>query len=377
MRRELPTADTESGKIVHVVGRVTDEVFSFLGPATSALAQSGLDQSVVMIDDTRYRRYLSDLHQSAKVVLAPTTRNPVKQWREVLRACRLALASGPLYAVHLHGILPCLIGASAVRAAGLQAPVFYSPHRSQARRTSLTIGALALFLIRPLLRPLHSAAIVNVPRQTLAFERWESVALVESPVSDVFHTVTRNEARYPLIVTGGRVRNAQSVDRLAQLSVLLGGEELRISFNWIGTVDAPARVRLKAANVSVFDVSSDAERATRLAAGWIYVALGGARGSLLAEAMAAGLPCVAADHPQHREVIRDGETGFLCRSERDVIGRVAALIDSAALRARIGKAAREEAKDRFAESSFSTKLLEAYAVSAVEPGSVEVPGARN
>ena len=69
------------------------------------------------------------------------------------------------------------------------------------------------------------------------FESWESVALVESPVSEVFHKVPRSESRHPLIVTGGRIHNARSVELFAQLAVLLSDEDLRISFNWVGTVD--------------------------------------------------------------------------------------------------------------------------------------------
>ena len=140
-----------------------------------------------------------------------------------------------------------------------------------------------------------------------------------------------------------------------------------------------SRLRLNAANVGVFDVASDAECASQLAAGWMYIALDGTRGfpPFLAKAMATGLPCVATDCPQHREVIRDGETGFLCQSERDMIGRIAALIDSPTLRARVGKAAREEAKRRFGESRFSASLLAAYAVNAVDLEGVGVLGVRN
>jgi len=118
----------------------------------------------------------------------------------------------------------------------------------------------------------------------------------------------------------------------------------------------------------VFDSASDTECASRLAAGWIYIALGGARGFplFLAAAMAAGLPCVATDCPPHRELIRDGETGFLCRSEHEMIRSIATLIDDPALRGRIGGAARGEAKQRFGASSFSIKLLAAYAVKTVE-----------
>jgi glycosyltransferase involved in cell wall biosynthesis len=375
MRGEPAWTDAIAGKVVHVVRHVTDEVFSFLGPATNALARSGFEQAVVAIDEARYRHRLVNLHRSTELVLTPSMRNPIKQWRAVLEACRLAITSGPLHAVHLHGLLPGLVGASAVRAAGVQVPIFYSPHGSPSLAALRAIGAPARLLFRPLLRHSPSTAIVNIPRETMAFESWNSVALVESPVSDAFHTVPRNEARHPLIVSGGRVHNARSVELFAQLAVLLSGEDLCIGFNWIGAVDAVSRLRLTAANVAVVDVASDAECATRVAAAWIGVAPGGSRGFplFLVEAMAAGLPCVAMDDPQYREVIRDGVTGFLCRSERDMIGRIAALIDSPAQRARIGAAAREEARRRFAESKFSAKLLAAYAVPAVENVAVQRP----
>jgi glycosyltransferase involved in cell wall biosynthesis len=379
MRAATGERESETGRVVHVVGQVTDEVFSFLGPATSVLARSGFEQAVVTIDEAGHRHHLARLHESAKLVLTPTIRNPVKQWRAVMRVCRGALENGPLRAVHLHGFLPCLVGASAVRATGLQAPIFYSPHGSRSLAKLQTIGALARFLIRPMLRPLRSAAIVNVSRETLAFDGWESVALVESPVSNSFHTVPRNEALHPLIVTGGQIYDARSIDLFAQLAVLLGGEELRISFNWIGTVDRVSRQRLNVANVGVIDFASDAQCASRLAAGWVYVGPGGTRGfpHFLAKAMSAGLPCVATDCRQHREVIRDGETGFLYQTERDMIARIATLIDSPSLRARVGKAARAEAKRRFGESRFSASLLEAYAASPREAAGVGVPAVRN
>lgn len=67
----------------------------------------------------------------------------------------------------------------------------------------------------------------------------------------------------------------------------------------------------------------------------------------LIEAMACGLAVVGADSPGIREVIRDGETGLLCRPAglRDAIAR---LLDDAGLRARLGAAAR-----RFAEGNFA------------------------
>jgi glycosyltransferase involved in cell wall biosynthesis len=83
--------------------------------------------------------------------------------------------------------------------------------------------------------------------------------------------------------------------------------------------------------------------------------------------MAMGLPCVAWATPQHREVLRDGETGLLCSSESELLACIASLMDSASYRASLGQAAREEARRRFHRSSFSASLLAAYAAAADTP----------
>ena len=362
----LDDTSPEPGRVVHVVGRVTDEVFSFLGPATHALGRTGRDQVVVMIDDAHHRHHVAGLHESAELVMAPRLLNPIRQWRAMRDACHAAMGAAPLHAVHLHGFLPGLVGAQAVRAIGANVPLFFSPHGSRAIGALRGLSRLGSSLTRALLRSARSAAIVNVPRETQAFAHWESAELVESPVGEVFFAAVRNEARHPLIVTGGRAQGVRSAELLAQLAVLLSGEDLRIGFNWIGTVDEVSRVRLKAAGVGVFDIATDAECARRLAAGWVYLAPGETRGFplFLVEAMAAGVPCVAFDCVQHREVIREGETGYLCQSTHDMIARIAMLIDDPALRLRVGAAAKADAALRFGETEFGVKLLAAYALPA-------------
>jgi len=351
------------GKVVHVVGNLTDEVFSFLGPAAQAVARSGREQAVVMIDQSRYRHHLARLHESAELALVPSERNPFKQWTALHQACCTQFARGPLHAVHFHGLMPALVGAQAVRAvpAARSAPVFFSPHGSISLGSSLSgLGRL----LRTVVGSARGSAIVNQPQESRQFEDWPSSELVESPVAELFFELVRKEARHPLIVTGGRSQGPRSAELLAQLAVLLSGTDLRISFNWIGNVDEISRVRLNAAGVSVFEVDGDAECAARLAPGWVYLAPDAARGFplFLAEAMAAGLPCVVFDCGPHRELIQEGENGFLCTTERQMIERIAALIDDAALRQRLGRAAQAAAKARFGESQFGTKLLAAYAL---------------
>jgi glycosyltransferase involved in cell wall biosynthesis len=364
MQPDVLCTPTEAAQVVHVVGEATNEVFSFLGPASAALARRGVEQAVVMIDEPRNRPYISSLHKSVDLVLVPSLRNPFRQLRSLLQACRSALAARNLHAVHLHGLLPSFVSAGVVRATGLHVPIYYSPHGSRSFAKSRSVDAVARWLFQAEVPPSRSDAIVNVSHETPAFDDWKSVQLVENPVADVFFTAARHETPHPLIVAGGRGHGAGSAEYLAQLAVLLGGAAVGISFNWLGSVDAVSRARLSAANVGVFEAPSAAHCAAQLAAAWVYVAPGSSRGFefFLAEAMAAGLPCVAMDCLQHRALIRDGETGFLCQLERDMIGCIAALVDSPVLRARIGQAARAEAKRRFAEDRFSTRLVSAYAL---------------
>ncbi len=371
MRRAGPWPELAEGRVVHLVGRVTDQVFGFLGPATSALADSGVEQSVVLLDDLRFRHLLPRFHDSVELVLVPVARNPYRHWRELRKAFRDVLDAGVLKAVHLHGLLPCLVGASVARSSHAAAPLYFSPHGSKSLRPSMKkLGSALLWLLDTLFGGSAQRSIANIAAEarTLSGMTRQTVQLVESPVADAFFRARRNEARHPLIVTGNRIDNPRSAELFAQLAVLLGGETFRLSFNWIGTTDPGSMVRLKAANVGVFDVTNDHERATRLAAGWVYLAPGGTRGFplFLVEAMAVGLPCVAIDTDTHRDVIKHGETGYLFRTETEVLHCIAELIDAQALRVRIGQAAREQAQQRFSEVRFRDSLFAAYGLPTPE-----------
>lgn len=347
------------GKVVHVVGRLSSEVIGFLGPATHALAHEGFEQQVVMIDALQHRQHVAQLHESAELLLVSARRNPMAQWKAVLRAFRSVLNAGAVQAVHLHGVGPGLIAGCVARAAGRQASIFHSPHGA---RSFGLLGAVAAALVRPLLRTPRDKVVNKGPGRAQA----SATDRVELPIEDAFFAVSRHEARHPLIVTGGRAAEAlRGVERVAQLAVLLGGDVPRIGFNWIGRVDDVSRARLGAAGVGVFDAAAGAETAARFAPGWIYLAPVPSPGfpRSLVEAMAAGLPCIAFDCAQHRLVVRAGETGYLCVSERDMIERIATLIDEPALRVRLGAAAREAALSQFGEAAFVRRLRLAYALS--------------
>lgn len=166
-------------------------------------------------------------------------------------------------------------------------------------------------------------------------------------VDGVFLRLRRRESRQPLVVVSTGRADADAATRFAQLAVLLGAGSTRIAFHWLGPADAAASAVLNAAGVVLVEADDPVRRATRLRAAWLCVEFGGADApDRLAEAMALGLPCLAWDVPAHRTLIEHDVNGLLCDSEESLLTGAAALIDSSALRLRLGQAARHEALRR-------------------------------
>ncbi len=328
---------------MHLVGSVNGDVFSFLEPATSALADAAVEQTIVFVNSRQTQRLLPRIHASVRVVVTPPTHNPLRRWLWALKAFRRELQAGPTQGVHLYGLLPRLIGTRMAQRAGIAIALQHAPYRRVA-----------------------PASQVNPPEANSQ----PPMERVQPPISPEFFSVHRHEARHPLIVTGSHSGGGpRSADLFAQLAVLLGGEDLGLAFNWIGSVDQTSRLRLKAAQVGVSAADTAADWASRLAAGWVYLAADGDQGfpSLLVEAMAVGLPCVAVDTPDHRSIIRHGENGYLCRTAEEIVKCIAPLIDSVELRRTIGQAARQDIAERFDETRFREALFAAYRIPIKAP----------
>ena len=77
-------------------------------------------------------------------------------------------------------------------------------------------------------------------------------------------------------------------------------------------------------------------------------------------AMALGLPVVASDLPAHRELVVAGTTGFLVKTETELLERCQELIDEDALRRRMGDAGRERLREDFSPARQISELSRLY-----------------
>lgn len=353
------------GHTVHVVGRLTPSVFSFLYPATQSIAASGAPQTVIAIDDAFAREHLAELRPDIALVAVPDHAWPWVRSRALYHHLADVAHRTRIAAMHLHGILPGLAGARLVRQLGdgtMQ--VFLSPYSSRALIGHSLLQPLLLGLVRLQMRQSRQQPIVNLKLDARLMKSLASrpVRVVESAAADVFFATPRNEARRPLLIAGGRDESVLPAARFIQLAVLLGDDALALSFNWIGPAQAATENAFRAAGIGHFRTASAAERAQRLGTAWLWVSPHEERGFPigLVEAMASGLPCVAYDSEAHRDVLGDTGAGFLCASAAEMMQRVAELVDSSELRQRMGEAGRAAATARFSERVFSRRLFQAY-----------------
>ena len=102
----------------------------------------------------------------------------------------------------------------------------------------------------------------------------------------------------------------------------------------------------------------------------------GARDLAVMEASAVGVPCVVSDVSVVREVIREGENGFLVPygDAEAAEGRVGQLIRDSNLRRRLGAAGARMMRERFDVRQVAQKYEEVYLTLLKEYGS-EHPGA--
>jgi len=348
--------------VVHVVGRLTDSVLSYLLPLTRTLAERG---------DTQLLLYVPEVEQPAQVceglplgvcaIPVPAGLGRTGQAAALRRGLGPVLLAQPVATLYLHGLVPGLV--FALQDAGSRARpgrIMLSPHGSSQLPRVPWLRLVVLAFLRYRLRELPRMAIVTMPLEA----RWlsgfgeEPVQVVECPVDEPFFAEPRREAPRALLLSSSGSGHERALALYLRLAVLLLDERLGLSFNWVGVVPDRQQRACKAAGVAAFDDRGAASRAQRLGTSWVYVSLtdDGGYPLRMAEAMAAGVACVALETDVTRGLITDGEDGFLCVDIPSLLVRIAQLVDSADLRLRMGARARETAHRRLSAAAFRRRV---------------------
>lgn len=355
--RSSPRRAGEAGCVLHLVGRLPrGGVRGTLWPTVLALADAEVPQVLVTLDARDDERVALMLPAVARLAEpGPAGRG----WglRDPLAALRReAEGPHPVIALHLHGLGALLQARRLLRADDLaplrDVPLFL--HLDQERLAARLIGRTgrSVFVVRPD----RIAALEPVP------------GAMDEPLDEASFATARRERAMPLIVTAGTGADLGRAQAFADLAVMLSGMRPAIEFGWVGEVPEDAAPLLAAAKVTTLRGDTAQARAEVYARAWVYAAPGPRTGAGrdLAEAMAAGLPCVASTDPVHRALIIHTLSGYLCGRHDDMLRCIARLVEGdegASLRRAMGLAARARSRHRHGRHRFRGAMLLAHGLS--------------
>jgi glycosyltransferase involved in cell wall biosynthesis len=277
--------------------------------------------------------------------------DPIADLRGLVAVHRLIAGIGPDI-VHLHSSKAGVLGRVVARLMGRAGTTFYSPRGLSFLQQDQSRVARGLYRMIERAGTLLGGTIVACSaseREIIAREmRPARLALVENAV-DVETIPLRHSNAGDALVVGiaGRVTYARNARLFANMAQRFGASGVR--FVWVGGGAAPETMELERSGVTVTGWMSRHDALAALSTFDIYLHPSRWEGMPIAliEAQVCGLPAVATDVVGNRDVIVDGETGFLCVDADSMANALGRLIGDAALRERMGARARELALPRF------------------------------
>lgn len=290
-----------------------------------------------------------------------------------LRKLRRLFAEHKPDVVHAHSSKAGVLARAAAKSAGVK-KIFYSPHGYGFIMKDRSAAARALY------RAIEKAAArvgetIAISRSEVEFARQlaprRPVHLIPDACLADAESPLAPRAPGGKIVVGacGRATAARNPEAFVNLCQRLTDARNDVGCAWIGGGEFEADMRRQFENLNLLskveitgwlDHAAAIERLKRLDV-FVHFARWDALGSVILEAMACGLPVVAADIPGCRDTVVTGETGFLVGSEKELLERCLQLIDDPDLRRRLGDAGRERVRREFSLARMIGSLSRLYA----------------
>lgn len=278
--------------------------------------------------------------------------SPVQDWRAFM-GLRALLAQLRPDVVHCHSSKAGFLGRWAARS--LDMPSVYTPHGFAFLRTDVGHWQRSCYKMAEWIAARAGNALVACGREEyelacrLAGKNCKLVCIpnaVNLKEMDALRqgmpVVSPPQALEHIRVgTCGRMEPQRNPRLFAELAIALKDAA---AWTWIG---APSKTAALPPHVECSGWLSRSETLTRLAQLDIYVqtSLWDGLSYAVLEAMTFGKPVVATDIPANRAIVEHGVTGFLGASPQEMIAHVRLLVQDAALRRRMGAAARRRVEE--------------------------------
>jgi glycosyltransferase involved in cell wall biosynthesis len=357
---------TVTTKIVHATECLAAGTMAFLVQATRELARSGVRQVVIFSrrpDTPADFREQFDPRVDLVEVPAPG-RAYFRYFKNLRQAIVRQMQDMDDVTLHLHSSKAGFVGRLALIGLRKRPQVFYSPHGLAFLNRRWLLPSLA-FRTLEWVAARVDATLVGCSRseaKLLTGLGGGSAKVLENAVDDSWFHVQRSTPEVPLVVSMGRVCYQKAPEVFAAMATQFQIAEVPARFVWIGDGDPAGEARLRAAGVEVTGwLKRDAVQQL-LGQASVYVQTSRWEGMPLSvlQALAAGVPCVVSNAVGNRDAVRQGITGFVVNRLEEGLVCVRRLLHDAELHSRFSEAARLDARKRFSNASFRSRLFRLY-----------------
>ncbi|MFN2386184.1 MAG: glycosyltransferase family 4 protein [Thermoanaerobaculia bacterium] len=343
---------------------------------TAALVDAGIEAQFGFIGGSPLARRLASLGWARPILRRP--RGPVRFVRDVA-ALRAILAREKFDLVHAHGTHDHFLAALGVGPTGARL-VRTLHHVRHVRRG---------FPWRALTRRTHAFAFANRAIAAKFCGRGPTLAPVVDPdrftpegkPSELTARLGASRVSFLIGTVGKLAAGRGHEEAIRALAALPAGAGIL----HVGKGDEEKKLESLAASLSLADRNfwagyqeEELPALFRSMHVFLFTASGSEQGQrAILEAMASGLPIVALDVPGVRDLVTEGEQGFVARDREGLVSGLRRLMEDPELRVRFGRRARMRARD-FAPQKFAAAaqgFYESALSRAGRPGpSGRVPG---
>ncbi len=295
--------------------------------------------------------------------------SPAKDWAAFKKLLAIFRQEKP-DVVHAHSSKAGILARLAAKAAGVPR-IFYSPHGYGFLQQDRSAASKILYFAAEWsVSWIGNIAAVSPSEAALARPLSWGKTVHLTPDACLMEPPTEPPPQKEGLLFGacGRVTAARNPDAFAHLCQRLTDARYNLRCVWIGAGELEAKLRQDLENmnllrkVEITGWLSREEAARRMAALDVFVHYSkwDALPNAVLEAMALGLPVVASDIPACQDAVIHGETGFLAKTEIELLEYCLKLADDAGLRKRLGDAGRARAHKDFSLQGLLATLSALY-----------------